>query len=219
MTPGYGWSGDSVTLEGFHLDGASVSVDGKPARIDFGDAYRTTFTVPTLTSSTVGPVEVPVVVTTAGGTLTRELRLSPTLVASKNIDYGSAGYVNMSASFDRAAGSARLETTVHNLQSLGALAVDVSTVLLDGNDVVIGFTRPHGVLASGIFWNWPSDSSVSQVDWTDDVGPDPGIGPWTHSAQLVAVRDHPAELLDVLTRAYHLAMTSKELVAALAPLL
>jgi hypothetical protein len=93
----------------------------------------------------------------------------------------------------------------------------MSTVWIDAAGKVVGFTTPHNVTSTGVFFHWPSGDTTAVGTFTDVVGPNPGVGPFAHSAQILLVRDHDQELTTTLQNAVATGQTIAEVVKTLAP--
>lgn len=226
MSPDFGWSGDSVRFEGQHLvENVQVTVNGIAATIIYaghwGSSVRDIVDVliPLITTNIAGPQSVPVVLTSDYGSVSASFTLSPTLVVGAAANWDSIpGRAEASISVDRQSGFVHGDMTVQNLQTWAPLAINVSAVWSNASGRVIGFTNPHGVTAPGVFFCWPSDSSIAVGTWTDMMGPNPGVAPHIHSGTVLIVRDHDAELLQALNDAVALGKTIKQVIDALAAL-
>lgn len=223
ISPGFGWSGDRITLTGFGFTGATVSIDNLPASISSQTSTQLLVTVPTIMNATFGPVQVPVVVSSTTGTASTSFTLSPTLQASQsatfgvNAEFGQGmdGTAWATATLDRSSGITLSELTVRNTQSLSSLTVNMSTVWLDSNGTVIGFTDPRAVTASGAFWSLSSDTTATG-SFTQVVRPSPGVAPNARSARIVLVRNQEAELFSTLETAARTGMSIGSLLTTLA---
>ena len=225
ITPGFGWSGDAMTLKGYHFTNATVTVQGQAATITGRTDTQINFIVPTVTSNVAGPVSVPVAVSSAYGTATTSFMLSPSLTISGGTTFGinsqfgqgMDGSAWATATVDRASGFVNATETVSNTQFWGSLTVNMSAVWLDSNDKVVGFTAPQTVTSTGVILHWPSTAPVTtSTTWTTVIGPNAGVGPLVHSGQIVLVRDHGAELLSTLNTAVTVGKTIYEVLSLLA---
>lgn len=225
IAPGFAWSGDTITLTGTGFPGAGVTVDGLPAAVVAVTPTLLRFTVPTITSAVVGPVTVPVVVSSPTGTASTGFTLSPTLQISAGATFGvnsqfgqgADGSASATATLDRSSGLTQSTMTVENTQAWLSLTVTASTVWIDAAGRVIGFTPVHAVTSTGWMFHWPSGDTTATGAFTDVVGPNPGVAPFARSASILLVRDHAAELESTLANAVALGRTIAEVVAVLGP--
>jgi hypothetical protein len=200
-----GWSGDTVTATGIHFTGATVTVNNLPATVTAETDANVTFTIPLITSTVVGPVSIPIAITSSHGTATAPFTLTgalqlPTLFSAFNNEQDGYSYTSVSA--DRSVGWVNMHVDLTNYQYWNSLSINYSAVWLDANGTVIGYTAPQNGTAPGVFYSWPNSPSTKSVDFTTTIGPDPTRGPWIHSGQIVVVRDHATELLNALSNAY-----------------
>jgi hypothetical protein len=225
ITPSFGWSGDAMSLKGYHFTNATVTVQGQSATVTGRSDTQINFLVPTITSNVVGPVSVPVVVSSAFGSASTSFMLSPSMTISGgqtfgvNAQFGQGmdGSAGASATVDRASGFVVANETVVNTQFWLSLTVVVSAVWLDVNGNVVGFTAPHPVTSTGVFFHWPTGDTTARDTWTTVMGPNAGVGPLVHSGVILMTRDHQAEMLSTLTTAWATGMAIKDVVAFLAP--
>jgi len=225
ITPSFGWSGDAMTLKGYHFTNATVTVQGLSAAIGSRSDTQINFTVPTITSNVAGPVSVPVVVSSPYGTASTSFMLSPALTISGGTTFGvnaqfgqgMDGSAWASATVNRFGGTVTASETVSNTQFWQSLTINVSAVWLDSNNKVIGFTAPQSLTSTGIILHWPStDPVVNNITWTTVMGPNAGVASLVHSGQIVMVRDHGNELLSTLNTAVTVGQTIYQVVSALA---
>jgi len=227
LSPTFGWSGDTMTLTGVHFTGATVTVGNLAATIVGRTDTRLTFIVPTIMSTVVGPVQMAVLISGPSGAAGTSFMLSPTLSVvagstfgiNSQFGQGTDGSAWASVDIDRASGFVHGQTTVKNTQFWLSLTINVSTVLLDENGIVIGFTPPQPLTSTGFFFHWPSGDTTTVSDWNIVTGPNPGVGPKVRSAQILLVRDHDAELLSTLSNAVDTAKTIASVISTLAPFL
>lgn len=219
ISPAAGWSGDSITVTGVRLSGATVTVNGIPATVTVRTTSSLTFTVPVIHSDVAGPVSIPVAITSSYGTATTSFTLSSELRVDQftAFNQGADGNARATVDVDRSAGWVHEHLDLTNEQFWLSLSVNVSAVWLDSTGKVVGYTPPQNVTATGIAFNWPNSVGLASGDWTSVIGPDPGQGSWIHSGQLIIVRDHQAELASTLSNAFQLGQNIKTVVTALAP--
>jgi hypothetical protein len=225
ISPSFAWPGDTVVLTGTGFSGASVSINNLPATITSVTSTRLAVTVPTIMNTIVGPVSVPVVVSSPTGTASTSFMLSPTLQISAGATFGvnaqfgqgTDGSASASATLDRSSGFVVSQLTVKNTQTWLSLVVSMSTVWLDSNGVVIGFTTPSTVTSTGWIFHWPSGDTTASATFTSVVGPNPGVAPLARSARILLVRNGEAELLSTLDNAVALGQTIYQVVSTLAP--
>jgi hypothetical protein len=227
ISPGFAWSGDTIALTGWGFSGATVSIDNQPAAISSRTNTQLTVTVPTITSAIAGPVTIPVVVASPTGTASTSFTLSGTLQLSAWATYGvnaqfgqgMDGSARATATLDRRSGFAVSTLTVTNRQMWLPLSVNISTVWLDSSGTVIAFTTPRTITSGGWAFNWPNVETTTTGDFTQVVGPNPGVAPFTRSARILLVRNHEAEVLSTLSTAVSAGRTIAQVVTALAPFL
>jgi hypothetical protein len=225
MSPGYGWSGDSVHISGANLLSASVTItsqdpsvrlDGPPS-ITSDTNTDLWFNLPTIHSTTVGPVSLNFHVGTPKGTVDASFALSPALHAAGNQTFmnssgGQDGVAWATADVNRTTGTVTGYAHVENDQFWSSLSVNISVVWLDAQNRVIGFTAPQNVTVLGNYtlfgqvWTSGPITSDGPLGATV-IGPNAGAGPWIHSAQVVLERDHLQELTSTLTTAWQTAQT------------
>jgi hypothetical protein len=221
LSPGFGWSGDPMTITGVNLANAAVSFGSVPAAITSNTDTRISLTVPPLTSTVVGPLIVTVTVSTPKGTVTAPYTASPTLQAGAYRTFGSNGstendgWAQSTITIDRLSGFVAGSATAVNYQAWQTLTVNVSAVWLDGSGRVIGFTSPVAVAPSGLFFAWPASESRQVQTWSGLMGPNPGVAAQIRSGQVLLARDHDAELLSTLQNAVAAGKTIYEVVQAL----
>jgi hypothetical protein len=214
ISPSFAWSGDTITLTGTGFSGATVSINNQPANVTSATSTRLVVIVPTIMSSVVGPVTIPVVVSSPTGTASTSFTLSPSLQVSTSATFGvnaqfgqgMDGSAWATATLDRSSGVAVSALTVLNKQTWLSLVISMSTVWLDSSGTVIGFTDPKTVSARGWASNWPytetlADDTFAQVVGTQPGVPNPGVGPFARSARIVLVRNNEQGLLDALRTA------------------
>jgi hypothetical protein len=225
ISPSFAWSGDVITLSGTGFTGATVTVNGLAASIISQSSTSLTFIVPTLMNTVAGPVTIPVVVTSPTGTASTGFTLSSTLQVGASATYGvnaqfgqgTDGSAWANATLDRSSGFVLSNLTVKSTQFWLSLSINMSTVWLDSAGKVIGFTTPHNVTSTGVFFHWPSGDTTATGTFSEFVGPNPGVGPFAHSAQILLVRDHGQELLTTLQNAVATGQTIAQVVQFLAP--
>ena len=127
------------------------------------------------------------------------------------------GSSSATATLDRQSGFTQSKLTVTDTQWWLSLTVTMSTVWLDGAGKVVGYTTPHWVTSNGVAFAWPSGNTTSSTNFSDVVGPNPGVAPTVRSARILLVRDHAAELQSVLSNAVAAAQTIYTVVSTLAP--
>lgn len=225
ISPSFAWSGDTITLTGTGFTGASVSINGLAATISSRTSTRLTVTVPTITNTIAGPVSIPVLVSSPTGTASTSFTLSPTLQLFTSATYGvnaqfgqgHDGSAWASATLDRSSGFVVSTLTVRNTQSWLSLSINMSTAWVDGNGTVIGFTTPEQVSSRGWMFSWPTGDTTATRTFTQVVGPNPGVAPFSRSARIILVRDHEAELLNTLGNAVSTGQSIGSVVSKLAP--
>lgn len=226
VSPGFGWSGDVVTLSGTGLKGASVTVDGIAVTPSSQTGAKLTLTVPTITKSVVGPQTVTIAVSSPTGQASTGFVLSPSLQVTGHASYGvnaqfdqgMDGRADAVATLDRSSGMTVSTLTVANTQMWLPLIVNLSTVWLDDSNRVIGFTSPRGVTAWGAAATFPSSGPfIATGHFSAAVGPNPGVAPFARSARVILVRDHEAELLATLQSAVDTAEQIASVISKLAP--
>jgi hypothetical protein len=225
ISPGFAWSGDTVTLTGTGFTGASVSINNVSATISSATSTRLSVVVPSIVNVPVGPVTIPVVVSSPTGTASTSFTLSPTLQVSAGATFGvnsqfgqgADGSAGATATLDRSSGIALSELTVKNTQTWLSLNVNMSTVWLNSSGVVIGFTSPVSVTSTGWMFHWPSGDTTASGSFTQVVGPNPGVAPFTRSARILLTRDGGSELQSTLTNAVALGQTIYQVISTLAP--
>lgn len=225
VSPGYGWSGDSVHINGYDLLAASVAISSADTGVSFDGSPTITsdsnsdlwFTLPTIHSTTAGAVILTFHVTTPKGAASTSFTLSPALHTSgyqtfMNSGGGQDGAAWASADVNRATGTVTEWARVENDQFWTSLSVNISVVWLDAQNRVIGFTDPQNVTVAGNYtligqpWLTPPNTAQGPLGSTV-IGPNPGAGPLIHSAQIVLERDHLQELINTLTTAFQNAQT------------
>jgi hypothetical protein len=215
IAPTFAWSGDPITLVGTGFTGATVTVQNQAATITSGTATTLHVVVPTLTNTVAGPNTIPVVVSSPTGTASTSFQLSPSLQTSASQSYGTNakfgqgndGWSSATSTIDRSSGFTNTNVTVHDQQFLFSLSIDESTVWLDGNGTVVGFTPVHTVSADGSVFHWPSGDSTTTQTFSDVVGPNPGVGSQVRAAQIVFTRNHATELTSTLQGAVALGQS------------
>jgi hypothetical protein len=225
ISSSFAWSGDTIILTGTGLAGATVLVNGLPATITSQTSKRLAVTVPTIKDSIAGPVTVPVVISSPTGTASSRFTRRPTLELFKahelrvNAEFGQGmdGSASATATLDRSFGVMLSNLTVRNTQTWSSLTVDMSTVWANADGTVIGFTTPDEVTSTGWMFHWPSGDTTASGDFSHVLRPNPGVAPFTRSAQIIMVRDHGAELLSTLSNADATFKMIKEVVSTLAP--
>jgi IPT/TIG domain len=224
ISPGFAWSGDTLTITGTGFTGASVAINSQSATITSGTSTRLTVVVPSITNAQSGPNQIPVVVSSPTGTASSSFTLSPTLQASAGSTYGvnsqfgqgMDGSANATATLDRSSGFEHDDMTVMDEQTWLSLSINMSTAWLDSSGKVIGFTPVRNVTSTGWIYHWPSGDTTATGSFTDVVGPNPGVAPQARSAQIVLVRDHSSELETALSNAVALGKTIASVIQALA---
>jgi hypothetical protein len=219
--PVLGLPGDTVTLGGSGLLGASVTVAGVAAPVVGGTSTQLVFTVPPIPM--MSGQTVPVVVTRAGASVSTSFTLSWTTTATAAVGfgvngqlgygYGSDGSASASASLVRDSGLASTQVTVVNQMWFQSLSVSESAVFLDASGAVIGFTKPQTVTANGTYFAWPSGISIVSQGFTDSS--DPSVTKRVRSISVVLSRDSDAELLSTLTNAVNGGLTLAGLLSLL----
>ena len=223
ISPSFAFSGDTITLNGTGFAGAAVSINNQPATITSATSTRLVVIVPTIMSSVVGPVTIPVDVSSPTGTASTSFTLSPTLQVSTSATFGvnaqfgqgMDGSASATATLDRSSGFAVSTLSVLNRQTWLGLVISMSTVWLDSSGTVIGFTDPRTVTASGWAFNWPNTETLASGTFAQVVGPNPGVAPFTRSARIVLVRNNEAGLLDALRNAAAIGESIGSLLARL----
>jgi hypothetical protein len=225
ISPGFAWSGDTLTITGTGFTGASVTINNQPATITSTGSTQLKVVVPQITNAVAGPNTIPVVVTSPTGTASTSFTLSPSLQVGAystfgvNAQFGQGmdGSASASATLDRSSGVTVSTLTVHNTQWWLSLNVNMSVVWLDATGKVIGFTTAKTVSAPGVFFSWPSGDSTRSATYTDIVTPSPAIAPFARSAQVLLTRNAEAELQDTLTNAVATGKTIASVISTLAP--
>jgi hypothetical protein len=225
ISPGFAWSGDTLTLTGTGFTGASVTINSLPATISGPGSTQLRVVVPPITNAVAGPNTIPVVVSSPTGTASTSFVLSPSLQVGASATFGTnsqfgqgadgAAYAN--ATLDRSSGFTNSSLTVHNTQTWLSLNINMSVVWLNGAGTVIGFTTPKTVSAKGVFFAWPSSESWASNTFTDVVTPGPAVAPFTTSARILLTRNAEGELLDTLNNAVATGKAIAEVISTLAP--
>jgi hypothetical protein len=218
LSPGYGWSGDALHISGYDLLNASVTVRGSDPSVTFDAPVTITsdtardlwFNLPTIHSTVVGPVSLYFHVQTPKGSVdtagtNMSFTLSPALGADGSGTWydGNNGQIGQgTAHFDvnRATGSVSGSYWLENDQEPLPFAVDVSAVWVNAQNQVIGYTDPVTETVVGILIFSSPDQTGSFPATT--IGPNPGAAPYIHSARVVMVQNHNAELQAILSVAF-----------------
>jgi IPT/TIG domain-containing protein len=224
ISPGFAWSGDTLTITGAGFNGATVAINSQAATITGASSTQLSVVVPSITNAQSGPNQIPVVVSSPTGTATSSFTLSPTLQASASGTYGvnaqfgqgEDGSAGSTATLDRSSGFENEDLTVVDTQTWLSLSINMSTAWLDSSGKVIGFTPVHNVTSTGWIYHWPSGDTTAKGSFTDVVGPNPGVAPQARSARILLVRDHEAELESTLSNAVALGKTIADVVKTLA---
>jgi hypothetical protein len=159
------------------------------------------------------------------GTAQSGFQLSPTLQVSAGATYGvnaefgqgMDGSSSATATLDRSSGFTQSALSVTDTQTWLSLSVNMSVVWLDGSSKVVGYTSPHTVTSTGVAFHWPSGYTTTANNFSDIVGPNPGVAPNVRSARIVLVRDHMSELTSTLSNAVAAAQTIYTVISTLAP--
>lgn len=225
ISPSFAWSGDTITLTGTGFAGATATINAVHATISSGTDTRLAVIVPTIHSTVVGPVTIPVVVSSPTGTASTSFTLSPTLQLSASATFGENaafgpddGAAWATATIDRQSGFVVSELTIQNNQTWLSLTVNMSTVWLDENGKVIGYTDPAGFSVGGYtpFTPWIVDTTTTMHLPTQVLRPSPGKAPFARSVRILLVRDHQAELLHTLQNAVNSGKLIGEVVKTIA---
>jgi hypothetical protein len=224
ISPGFAWSGDTLTLTGTGFTGASVTINNQAATIASGTSTRLSVVVPSITNAQAGPNQIPVVVSSPTGTASTSFTLSPTLQTSAGQTYGvnsqfgqgMDGSASATATLDRLSGFEHDDLTVKDQQTWLSLSINMSTAWLDSSGKVVGFTPVRNVTSTGWVYHWPSGDTTATGSFTDVVGPNPSVGQQVRSAQILLVRDHESELESTLNNAVALGKTITQVVQTLA---
>jgi IPT/TIG domain-containing protein len=217
LSPDFGWTGDGITISGARLDGATVTVDGKPAKIQSNTGAELRFIVPAIEETVLGPQEVPVTVTSSHGAANATFLINQSLYVSAGTGFASDGRAHTTAEARRKDGKSEGTIVVHNYQWWSSLVVNVSVAWLDDKDRVIGYTLPKTVAVSGVFFSWPNGDPTASGRWTNEtIGPHGAAAMRIHSGRILMVRDHEAELNSTLDDAVETAKTIWDVVMVLA---
>ena len=170
VSPTFAWSGDTIKLTGTGFTGATVTINGLNATITTPGSTSMSVVVPQIFGPS-GPFSVPVVVSSPTGTAQTSFQLSPTLQLSHSATYGvnaefgqgMDGNARATATLDRSSGFTQSKLIVTNTQTWASLSVNMSVVWLNDAGVVVGYTDPDNVTASGVVFRWPSDISTAEA--------------------------------------------------------
>jgi hypothetical protein len=224
ISPGFAWSGDSLTITGAGFTSASVTINGQPATITSAGSTKIVVTVPTISGAPSGPLAVPLVVTSPLGTASSSFNLSPTIETSAvqtfgvNAEFGQGmdGTAWARSTLNRFGGNTDAELTVRNTQSWLSLTVNMSTAWVNAHGFVVGYTDPRPVSSPGFMFSWPNGDTATRDYFSQQVKPDAGSASFATSARIVLVRDHDAELLSTLKNAVSTGQTIVAVVQTLA---
>ena len=227
-TPDHGWSADQITISGWDLaPNATVTISSPDSGVTFSgqptilsDTNTTiTLDLPTIHSTTAGPVSLILTVTDIHGTASTKINLSGSLDVEAshvfmNSSGGQDGIAWAKATVDRLSGNVTWDTTpgtnaLENYQFPWYLSVNVSVIWLNAQNQVVGYTNPQNVTA-------PPAATVQSNFQTTTIGPNGGVGPQIHSAQIVMVRDHSKELMATLSAAFQAGQTIVTVLSKLA---
>jgi IPT/TIG domain-containing protein len=221
VSPSSGWLGDTVTISGACLNGASVSFGGVSAPIVSLTSTRIVTTVPAITNLPAGPMQVPLVISGSCGTASTTFTLSGALHASGGATFGvnakfgqgEDGSAGGTIDLDRASGIAVSHLGITNTQWWFSLSVSESVALLDGSGTVIGFTTPFTATASGVMFSWPSGVSTASADKTEGLSP--SMTQRVRSATVLLVQDGASALQSTLANAVALGQKLATVLSAL----
>ena len=126
------------------------------------------------------------------------------------------GSASARSTLNRFGGNTDAELTVRNTQAWLSLTINMSTVWVNAQGVVVGYTDPRPVTSPGFMFTWPSGDTTRRDYFSQQVKPDAGTASFATSARIVLVRDHDAELLSTLQNAVSTAQTIVAVVQTLA---
>ena len=236
VVPDQGWAGDTVTIHGISLQGAtSVTFAGLAAT--YSDNGTITTTVPAgVPTGLSGPEVMPVVVVTPNGTARATFTWSTALQTTVDNSWigGSAGgepagwnqgsganTAETTVTVDRISGMVNEQTTVDNSDYIESFAVSVSTLYADSSGKLIGYSTPYGVTAPVSFpftCDGTTPTCVGTGSESTTVQP-LHVASSIHQIQVVQVYDSTASLQSTLSTLLSDGATVAKVLSVLAPLM
>jgi hypothetical protein len=236
VVPDQGWAGDTVTINGISLQGAtSVTFAGLAAT--FKDNGTITTTVPAgVPTGLSGPEIMPLVVVTPNGTARATFTWSASLQTTVDNSWigGSAGgepagwndgyaanTADTTVTVDRVSGMVNEQTTVDNSDYIESFAVSVSTLYADGSGNLIGYSTPYEVTAPVNFpftCDGETPTCVGTASESTTVQP-LHVASSIHQIQVVQVYDSSASLQSTLSTLLSEGATVAKVLSVLAPLM
>ena len=185
LSPTWGWSGDSLRIQGnniFNPD-LAVTIGGQPASIISSNRASISrswdivdIQVPVLRGDTRGPGQYPIVVATGGKTFQYTFAYSPVIIGEDHREIPSrgpflaSGYVGATVEFNRETGQATARTSANVYNGpFDSLPYTVAAMFFDINGRPIGSLETREFTAKE--FNFNGQPGYFEADWTDAIRP------------------------------------------------